>query len=94
MRTFFYGTILFITQIVLPLLALFNKKLKQFYLGRKGILTDLKHKLSDNTSPIIWVHCSSVGEFEQGLPVIEKLKQSYKGWKVLVTFFLLRAMRR
>lgn len=87
MRTFFYGTILFITQIVLPLLALFNKKLKQFYLGRKGILTDLKHKLSDNTSPIIWVHCSSVGEFEQGLPVIEKLKQSYKGWKVLVTFF-------
>lgn len=87
MRTFLYGALLFVTQLVLPILALFSPKLALFRSGRKGLLKNLKNTLSDNTAPIIWMHASSVGEFEQGLPVVELLKQSFPRWKVLVTFF-------
>lgn len=38
-------------------------------------------------APRIWVHCSSLGEFEQGRPIIEALKASYPGYKILLTFF-------
>ena len=39
------------------------------------------------TDKTIWVHCASLGEFEQGLPIIEKLKQEYKNHKIVVSFF-------
>lgn len=87
MRTFLYGTLTTIVQALLPLLALTSSKLKLFYKGRKDLLKRLKSELSQNGAPIVWMHCSSVGEFEQGLPVIEKLKEQHPEWKVLVTFF-------
>ncbi len=55
--------------------------------GRKKTFEVLESQLQENTDPVIWIHCASLGEFEQGRPVIEKLKAHYLGHKILLTFF-------
>jgi len=54
--------------------------------GRKGVNTLLQEKLKKDDNHI-WVHTASLGEFEQGLPVIKALKNSYPDHRILVTFF-------
>ncbi len=68
--------------------TLFNKKARLWLNGRKKIFDELKQwKVDINSNKIIWVHCASLGEFEQGRPIIEKLKQQYPSCKILLTFF-------
>jgi 3-deoxy-D-manno-octulosonic-acid transferase len=45
------------------------------------------------TDKVIWMHAASLGEYEQGLPVLEKLKEKFPDHKILVTFFLLQDMK-
>jgi len=66
--------------------SLFNAKAKKWVTGRKGIFTRLEETIPQNEK-IIWMHCASLGEFEQGRPVIEKLKYTYPRHKILITFF-------
>lgn len=66
--------------------ALWNKKAKQWIDGRKDLFNDLKKKINTDDK-IIWMHCASAGEFEQGKPVIEELKKNYPAYKILVSFF-------
>lgn len=66
--------------------APWNKKAKAWRDGRKDVFTHLQKNILPSDR-VIWVHCSSAGEFEQGKPVIEALKKTYPGKKVLVTFF-------
>lgn len=47
----------------------------------------MKTVFAGNTSPTVWIHCASLGEFEQARPLIEKLKNEYQGIKILLTFF-------
>lgn len=54
--------------------------------GRKKIFDRLQQSIPGNDK-IIWMHCSSLGEFEQGRPVLEHLKDSYPNHKILLTFF-------
>ena len=54
--------------------------------GRKNIWHELEETISKN-EPLVWVHASSAGEFEQAKPVIEKLKLNYPSYKILVSFF-------
>ena len=72
--------------LLIHIAALFgNKKAKLWVNGRKNQWEKLK---SPNSSyKWIWVHVSSLGEFEQGLPVIEALKRDYPQYKLLLTFF-------
>ncbi len=67
-------------------MALFHPKIKLFVQGRKEAFSTLKNKIQKNDK-VIWVHAASLGEFEQGLPVIEKLKSTYPSHKILITFF-------
>jgi 3-deoxy-D-manno-octulosonic-acid transferase len=67
--------------------SLFNPKAKEFIAGRKHVWESLTSQLADNESPILWVHCSSVGEYEQGRPVMECFKKQYPEFKILVTFY-------
>jgi 3-deoxy-D-manno-octulosonic-acid transferase len=67
--------------------SLFNDKAKKWRNGRKDIFEDLKKAFSTNQSPVIWFHCASLGEFEQGRPVIEEFKHKYPNYKILLTFF-------
>jgi 3-deoxy-D-manno-octulosonic-acid transferase len=69
------------------LLAPFNTKAALWVKGRKKLLQRIQTELKLNKQPIIWMHAASLGEFEQGLPVVEKLKQAYPSHKLLVTFF-------
>ena len=66
--------------------ALWNPKAKQWIKGRRDLFQDLVKKIKP-LDQIIWIHCASAGEFEQGKPVIERLKQIYSHNKILVSFF-------
>ncbi len=72
--------------LIIRFAALFNKKAKLWVEGRKNIL----EKIPNNTGKsmfINWFHCASLGEFEQGRPLIEKLKEKYPHEKIFVTFY-------
>lgn len=66
--------------------ALFNYKLKKGLAGRRQSCDVVKAKFSPNDR-VIWMHAASLGEYEQGLPVLEKLKEKYPEHKILITFF-------
>jgi 3-deoxy-D-manno-octulosonic-acid transferase len=71
---------------LLKIIALFSAKMKLFVEGRKVVFPLLEQKIkpSDKT---IWFHAASLGEYEQGLPVIEKIKEKYPSHKIVVSFF-------
>jgi 3-deoxy-D-manno-octulosonic-acid transferase len=66
--------------------SLFNEKAKQWVRGRKGIFAELEKTFDGKTYPI-WVHCASLGEYEQAKPLIEKIKKEQPEIKILTTFF-------
>lgn len=63
-----------------------NRKAKLWVDGRKGWLHKLTAALEPG-EPVTWFHCASLGEFEQGRPIIEASRDSYPGSKILLTFF-------
>jgi 3-deoxy-D-manno-octulosonic-acid transferase len=73
--------------LAIRIASLWNKKARLWINGRKNVFARLQSQLNDHNSQLIWVHCSSLGEFEQGRPVIEKLKSRYPDFKILLTFF-------
>ena len=83
---FLYNLVISIAGFFLKIVALFSPKIKLFTEGRKNVFTILEEKIkpSDKT---IWFHSASLGEYEQGLPVIEKIKEKYPSHKIIVTFF-------
>ncbi|MRI02552.1 3-deoxy-D-manno-octulosonic acid transferase [Kriegella sp. EG-1] len=83
---FIYNNLVHISWLILRLIALFNQKIKLFVKGRKNTFSILNKHIS-STDRIIWVHVASLGEFEQGLPIIEELRKQYTDKKILVTFF-------
>lgn len=82
---FLYNILVFIASLLLPLIALFNKKIKLFANGRKETFTKLSS--IKKTDKVIWFHAASLGEFEQAIPIIEELKNKYSNYKIIVTFF-------
>lgn len=64
----------------------FNEKARLWVSGRQGIFGRLESAFSHNECPL-WVHCASLGEYEQARPFIEKVKKESPGTKVVVTFF-------
>lgn len=83
---FAYNIIVFIAGYLLKVVSVFSPKIKLFVAGRKEVFTILGQKIkpSDKT---IWFHAASLGEYEQGLPVIEKIKEKYPSHKIIVSFF-------
>ncbi len=64
-----------------------NPKARLWLQGRRNIFEKLAGTFRDNTQPVIWMHCSSLGEFEQGLPLLEQLRKQYPSHLILLTFF-------
>lgn len=83
---FLYNFIVLLAGQVLKLLALFSPKMKLFVDGRKEVFPALKSKINPNDKTI-WFHAASLGEFEQGLPVMEEIKKKYPNHKIVVSFF-------
>jgi 3-deoxy-D-manno-octulosonic-acid transferase len=84
---FLYTTSIHLYNIAIHVAALFNPKAKLWVRGRKNIFQQLRATLKTNDSKLLWVHCASLGEFEQGRPLIERLKNQDSGVKILLTFF-------
>lgn len=87
MDVIIYNIFLRVYQCALFVASLFNKKAQLWVKGRRDIFARLESAMSGNSQPVIWMHCASLGEFEQGRPVLEKLKEAYPGHKILLTFF-------
>jgi 3-deoxy-D-manno-octulosonic-acid transferase len=66
--------------------ALYNDKTKLWIAGRRNWRQQIADKLGANEKRI-WIHCSSLGEFEQGRPLIESVKKQYPDYKIVLTFF-------
>ena len=81
-----YNISIFHLELAFKVLSWFNDKIKRGLEGRKQSLEIVKSKISKDDK-VIWMHAASLGEYEQGLPVLEKLKEKYPNHKVLVTFF-------
>ncbi|TDX14185.1 3-deoxy-D-manno-octulosonic acid transferase [Flavobacterium sp. S87F.05.LMB.W.Kidney.N] len=83
---FLYNLAVSLAAFFLKIIALFSPKIKLFVEGRKNVFSILEEKIKADDKTI-WFHSASLGEYEQGLPVIEKIKEKYPSHKIIVTFF-------
>src|SRR5574343_1162340 len=81
-----YNLIVILASQLLKIITLFSPKMKLFVEGRKAVFKTLENKIQA-TDRTIWFHAASLGEYEEGLPVIEAIKQQYPNHKIVVTFF-------
>lgn len=81
-----YSLLTTIAQKVIPFGGLFNEKLKKSIEGRKDTLEVLNRELIPN-KPTIWMHTASLGEYEQGVPLMEALQKQYSDHQWVITFF-------
>lgn len=81
-----YNLFIHLYPITLRIVSPFNPKAKQWKAGREGLLEKISATIRTNKVDI-WMHCSSLGEFEQGRPVLEQLRNLEPRLKILLTFF-------
>ena len=83
---FLYQTVIFLSALLLPITRFFSKKMRLFIDGRKQTFSILRQK-TDRSQKYIWLHVASLGEYEQGLPVMEAFKKRHPYYKIVLTFF-------
>ena len=81
-----YNIVIYITGFHLKLIALFNHKIKLGVDGRSKTFKILKENIASDDN-VFWFHCASLGEYEQGLPVFKVLRERFKSYKIVLTFF-------
>lgn len=84
--TFLYRLSLFAYYLALRIAAPFLPKAQKWITGRQNIFKKLEAQLADNQY-VIWMHCASLGEFEQGRPLLEAIKKENPQQAILLTFF-------
>lgn len=86
-----YNLSIHVYLLLIRILSPFNHKAKWWIEGRKNILERIREALGDeprdDSRMIAWFHCASLGEFEQGRPVIERFRERFPGYKIFLTFF-------
>lgn len=83
---FLYNIFLLLYRLGISFAALLNPKARQWIQGRRYLFDKIKSEVR-SAGPLIWMHCASLGEFEQGRPLLERIKKEYPGYKILLTFF-------
>ncbi|TNF40953.1 MAG: 3-deoxy-D-manno-octulosonic acid transferase [Bacteroidetes bacterium] len=83
---FLYQLGMFFYSVFIHFGSFFNEKARLFAHGRKNWKANIAAKI-DSGAKYVWFHCASLGEFEQGRPVIEELKLKYPEYKIVLTFF-------
>lgn len=84
--SFFYNISIHFYYLAILIASVFNKKAALWINGRKNIFKKLKSSISPDEK-IVWFHAASLGEFEQGKPVLEVFKKKFPEYKILLTFF-------
>jgi len=86
-----YDTFLFLYSVGVRVASLWSPKAKKWLEGRKNIFTSINSKFippkAGQNSKLLWMHCASLGEFEQGRPLLEELKSQNSEVKIVLTFF-------
>jgi 3-deoxy-D-manno-octulosonic-acid transferase len=82
-----YELFLLLYSIAFRIAALFNAKARLGLQGRKDIFLTMLANHPPSSRQVVWMHCSSVGEFEQGRPLVESLKKDYPSIYIVITFF-------
>ena len=81
-----YNFSTFLASKLILLSPLFSPKMDLFVKGRKSVINTLKNTLKKGDKTV-WFHCASLGEYEQGVPVIKKTKEEFPDYKIIVSFF-------
>ena len=81
-----YNIVIYIYLIGVAIASCFNKKVKKMWAGERQALKVLREKVDPNAR-YIWFHAASLGEFEQGRPLMEDLRKTHPEYKILLTFF-------
>ncbi|RDY58932.1 3-deoxy-D-manno-octulosonic acid transferase [Flagellimonas nanhaiensis] len=81
-----YSLLISVSWLALNIIAAFNPKIRLFVLGRKKSFSQLESNIS-GYDKVVWMHVASLGEFEQGLPVLESIRTNYPDYKIVLTFF-------
>jgi 3-deoxy-D-manno-octulosonic-acid transferase len=77
---------MYIIQLGVAIGSIFNDKLRKMWQGERDAVQTLRKKVEPDAD-YIWFHAASLGEFEQGRPLMEQIKKSYPQYKILLTFF-------
>ena len=83
---FLYNILINLYGSILKMASLFNAKAKLLVDGRSNVFKEISEKINKDDKPI-WFHAASLGEFEQGRPLIEELKEKHPEKKILLTFY-------
>ena len=81
-----YNFIIYLYLAGVAIYSLFNEKVRKMWRGERDAFRVLKEKVDPNAK-YVWFHAASLGEFEQGRPLMEELRRSYPEYKILLTFF-------
>lgn len=81
-----YELIIMLYALCVAILSIFNEKVRKMWKGEHEAFSILKDKV-DSNARYIWFHAASLGEFEQGRPIIERLRVEHPEIKILLTFF-------
>lgn len=81
-----YNIAIYLYLLGVAVASLFDKKVRKMWRGERDAFEVLKRKV-DPTSNYVWFHAASLGEFEQGRPIIERMRQCHPEYKILLTFF-------
>ncbi len=82
-----YKISIYVYYIAIYIASVFrHKKAVQWINGRKNLFSEIEKKVK-TSHPLAWFHCASLGEFEQGRPLMEEFRKQYPTYKILLTFF-------
>lgn len=84
---FLYNLALQLYALLLRLAAPLVPKAAAWVTGRRGLLTRIRQTMGTTPGRVVWMHCASLGEFEQGRPLLEALRQRQPALKIVLTFF-------
>lgn len=85
--TLLYNIAAYLMYVAFCSVAPFHQKAKKWLAGRKNLFKSLEKEFRENKSSVMWMHCSSLGEFEQGRPLLEAVRKHYPCYKLLLTFY-------
>ena len=81
-----YNIVIYFVLLGIAIASLFNEKVRKMWRGEREAFRILKQKVDPNAK-YIWFHAASLGEFEQGRPLMEQIRKDYPQYKILLTFY-------
>jgi 3-deoxy-D-manno-octulosonic-acid transferase len=81
-----YNIVIFLYLCGVAIASIFNEKVRKMWRGERQAICTIKEKMDPNAQ-YVWFHAASLGEFEQGRPLMEQLRREHPEYKILLTFF-------